>query len=142
MNTKTLGNLEPSGNLDGTLHGIILFQNNKIDLTLYPDGHNIDLTIALAENTVLHLFKYDVMSKELACKEYLTIYNENWRDEQCPILTDVDFKNRIKLEALNFFGADGISFFYFDDNLFYGHSIVVESFDTLEFKNTTVNLWG
>ena len=88
-----------------------------------------------------------------ASRSLLSTYNENWReyserqedgsyvDMSDPELDGAEFEAKLQLSAVSVIGAM-VMFSYSDNGLFHGHSVVVNSFDGLDFSDTSADLFG
>ena len=59
-----------------------------------------------------------------------------------PELVPADFKARLQMICLEVMGTDCYTFFYDDDGLFAGHTVVVTSFDGPRFADASAELFG
>lgn len=63
--------------------------------------------------------------RESAADELLTLYNEEWRDEELPRLTREEFMARLRVHAVHLQSDGRIDVYFDDDDLFAGHVIHV-----------------
>ncbi len=149
-----LPELHPDPQLPQVWLGTLTFNGRKVDLRVDPDGVPKEECMASALQAVRALSELDVKAKAAAAAELLPNYNQNWRhfsqtkadgtfeDVHEPELTASSFKQRLTLTSIEAMGNDCYTLFYSDDNMFAGHSVVVTSFDGLEFSNSSAELFG
>lgn len=58
-----------------------------------------------------------------------------------PKLTQDQFANKLTLNAVNVTG-NMLSFFYDDENMFWGHSVIVISMDGIAFTDAHAEIFG
>jgi hypothetical protein len=64
--------------------------------------------------------------RAFAAKRYLAIYNETWREEHDPVLTEQEFCSRLVQPSIVLYDEIGSAVVYFgDSDMFAGHSIEV-----------------
>lgn len=126
---------------DGTRLTTLKLAGRDVKLSVHPDGGDPEAAMQFARNIASDLAEQDRLARAKAADRLLETYNERWRhysdvDEEGdavevsdPELTVEEFVARCTLDAINVTGADGCDFFYKNDGLFHGHSVVVQSFD-------------
>ena len=106
------------------------------DATFILDGHEIRILdgpyllngkpILAAHEFAARLIGYLNEMRLFAAKRYLRIYNNNWRDEDDPILDEHQFCDRLTNPSIVLYDEIGAAIIYFDDlGMFAGHSIEV-----------------
>ena len=134
--------------------GSLQFEGREVALRINPDDATAEECIASALKAVLALQEIDSKAKDTAARCMLSNYNDNWRhysrageegifvDVHDPELTASDFKARLSMTALEALGTSCYTIFYNDDRMFAGHSIVITSFDGLQFSDSFAELFG
>jgi hypothetical protein len=140
--------------IPNTLVGYLQFAGHSVTLRIIPDDATTDECLDSASRAVAAVQEIDVLAREVAVKDLLPNYNENWRhysrasddgsfvDVHDPELSPADFKARLTLTCLEVLGATCYTVFYDDGGLFAGHSVVVTSFDGLLFRESHAEIFG
>lgn len=71
--------------------------------------------------------------RNFAADELLELHNESWREDDEAEISREDFCSRIKITSVNFEGEGDITIYFDDDDLFWGHVIVVQINENFEF---------
>lgn len=69
--------------------------------------------------------QWDARMREAIAAEYYEVWRDNWRDESAPDIDRETFKARFLLDDAAFTPEGNISFTYSDDDLFWGHAMMV-----------------
>ena len=151
MDDPVLGTLHEE---EGRLEGEVPFAGNAVSVRVDPDNGDINDALATARGLVSSLADVDRKAKEAAADKLLDKYNNGWRtyDEvaedgtlvnvENPVLSGEEFMARLSLYAVNVTGKDTCDLFYNNEGMFWGHSIVVGSFDASHFADIHVQLFG
>ena len=154
MNDEVLGPLIPDADLPEILVGSIDWQDRQIVLRITPDSDPVEDCIRLAREAVGELSRISEAAKRTASDQLLATYNENWREYQelndssewilfsNPALSPKDFEAHLTLRSFEIVGADSLSLWFDDGDLFSGHSVVVDIHDGLECNQLAASLYG
>lgn len=144
MYTEVLSRLAESktskGEPGGALEGIFNFQGKEVSVCLDPDDEDLDVTKRLAEKILSNLGEYEAKAKAKLFEAMFDQYNENWRQDDEPILSKEEFLQNLALAHIWFLGSDSVDFMYSDGGMFGGHSLIPQSFDGETF--TYVQMYG
>jgi len=128
---------------------IVRFQGREFELTIDPDGEDLESCLGLARKIVEALEGMHTKAKSVASNILLETYNDDWRfystvsdDVEDPQLSANDFEQRLELAGIGVTGSLIIDFCFNDDNLFAGHSIFVTSFDGDKLNDVDASLFG
>ncbi len=148
-----LGQMDEDHQIKGRLVGHVSFENRNIELSVDPDGEPLEESLNTARTLSKSLISLDKKARSVASRDLLNEYNESWRrysitsddgtvkDVENPVLTPEAFEAKILLSSVDVSGKMLI-FCYADQGLFAGHSIFVEAFDGLPFKDANATLSG
>ena len=134
MYEKVLGNLEVDESIENSYKGSFIFKGNEIRIHVDTDGEKIEETIGLARKFLFALEKYDKKARDYIVANSLQSYNEDWREEDEPILTAEEFDKNLRLNGINFLSTDSVDFFYSENNMFGGHWLILQVFDGENFE--------
>ena len=135
MKDPVLGILKKNVELDG-FDASVRYGRKAIKVLVTPEDLPIDKTLELARRFVAELAHYEALAKERAV-DLLKECNEGYRDGK-PQLRKEQFKATLELESLTFSGAEDVEFYFKDNDLFWGHSVIVQSFDGRSFTHATL----
>ena len=76
-------------------------------------------------------------AKEYSAHKLLELKNDSWLEEDEKEVTEKEFKERIKFAGLHIF-SESATFYFDDDDLFWGHTIEVTVNQKLEFTNADI----
>lgn len=153
MEDEILGRLSKDARLPGALNGSFAYGGRQIPVLLIPEKKPLPQCLALAGAIVSEITQIDERAKNAATDGMLELYNENWREyaetdedgEQVevsnPELTEEEFKSRLTLTNVSVYGDSSVSLSYDNDDLFWGHAIVLTSV-TPACRNFHVELVG
>lgn len=153
MRHDTLGKIEPEGDGDDRL-ARVPYGGRTLEIRIIPDGESFDVALEFASVVVERLGELDSLAKNIAATELVGTYNDGWNeyDEvqedgtivavENPQMSESKFAGKLTLDGVNVYGSGMLSFFYDNDNMFWGHSIVVTSMNGLEFSDTDAELFG
>lgn len=134
MYEKVLENLEIDERIENSYKGSFTFKGREVRIHLDPDGESFEETLALARKFLSSLEVYDKKARSYVVETSLNSYNENWREEDEPILTAEEFDKNLQLDGINFLSTDSVDFFYSENNMFGGHSLIPQVFDGENFE--------
>jgi len=122
------------------LEGLFIYKGNEVTLTVSPDGEPIQKTLELARKFLIKLEKYEAKALDRVSKEYLSIYNEDWRNENEPTLSGADFLANLKLTHIWFLSTSNVDFYFSENGMFGNHTIIPQAFDGENF--THIDMYG
>jgi hypothetical protein len=128
------------GKPDGGLEGKFDFRGEEVSVAVDPDDEELDVTLWRAKEVLSNLEIFERKAKEKILQECFSSYNDDWRQQDSPVLSEDQFLQRIQLVHIWFLGVDGIDFMYSDGGMFGGHSLISQSFDGENF--TYVQMYG
>jgi len=137
---KLLGKLQKTSATENNFKGFIEYQGQKIRLSIDQDGNQNADMIALSKMVITKIDEWVTEAKNAAAKEFLSTYNDTWRfyskvdpknsnktiDVEDPEISAETFTSRISLKTLTIY-SEFITFGFDDDDLFWGHSIMVDT---------------
>ncbi|MEP4814750.1 MAG: DUF2262 domain-containing protein, partial [Paracoccaceae bacterium] len=148
-----LGPMEEDQRIKGRLVSHIRLEDRNIELSIDPDGEPLEECVEAAQFLYNSLINIDQKARSVASRDLLNEYNESWRsfgvtykdgttkEIENPALTPDEFEATILLHSVNVTGTM-LEFRYSDKGLFAGHSIIVQAFDGVSFKDTHATLFG
>jgi hypothetical protein len=95
--------------------------------------------LSLAAKVVGRLAELDKLAKGIAVADLRETYNSGWNEYDevqedgslktvtNPQLSEAEFEAKLSLQAVNVSGDRMLDFFYDDERMFWGHSVVVNS---------------
>ena len=134
MYENILNNLSKSKKDEVILEGEFIFKGNKVSVSVDPDGESIEETLNLASKFLKALDKYESKALEKVFQECFSMYNDNWREENEPILSKEEFLSNLTLTGINFLSTDSVDFFYSENGMFGNHSLIPQVFDGENFE--------
>jgi hypothetical protein len=134
MYEKVLENLEIDDRIENSYKGSFTFKGREVRIHIDPDGENLEETMALARKFLSSLEEYDKKARGYVVDNSLQSYNEDWREEDEPILTAEEFDKNLRLDGINFLSTDSVDFFYSENNMFGGHSLIPQVLDGENFE--------
>lgn len=149
-----LGMLRPDERFPTALVGRVSFRLGFIAIRVDPDGRPMEEALALASSAIESLAELDSKCRNLIAEESLDGYNSGWRFGETvnpdgsrtpfekPKLVKAEFCAKLKLESIEVTGESTLTFWYGDDDMFWGHSLYVNSFDGKTFTDTHVSMFG
>lgn len=148
-----LENLKPLANFENSLCAEIPYGEHSFDLYIHHDELPVEECLQIARRL---LVSFEVMNKKAlmaASGDLLEIYNDSWRgssdrwsEGQSDYLPDrkitrSEFEAIIAITSVSVSGPF-LEFCYCSKGLFGSHSIMVTSFDGLDFSDIGTNLLG
>jgi hypothetical protein len=149
-----LPDLQTDPKFPARLTGVVSFSGRTVALIIEPDGAPTEVVMDLASRAVDALGELDSLARQVAAKRLLTEYNLSWREfirvdpggQDVAVsgleLEERDFMSRLKLTSVVATGDCCLTLSYDDDHMFAGHSVVVTSFDGLEFADAHAGIFG
>lgn len=149
-----LGSLRSDEQFPASLAGRVAFGSEFIPIRIDPDGAPIEAALALATSAVESFTELDAKCRSLISEDCLNGYNSDWRFGEAvdpegsrvafekPRLTKSEFCAKLKLKSLEVTGPSTLTFWYSDDDMFWGHSLYVESYDGTALTDTHVSMFG
>ena len=153
MRHDVLGELTPDGD-SGDHTAMIRYASRQIQVRIIPDDRALETTLKLAAGVVGRLHDLDKAAKQIAVRDLRDTYNGGWneydeaqadgtfRSVTNPTLSEAEFEEKLSLNAINVTGDEMIDFFYDDQNMFWGHSVVVTSLRGPDFTDAHAELFG
>ncbi|OUS29456.1 hypothetical protein A9Q99_10205 [Gammaproteobacteria bacterium 45_16_T64] len=140
MYEEVLKNLRKSEKFEGALEGELIFKGSTVTIRLEPNGDPIESVKSLALKYLLSLEKYESTALDKLVEDCFSMYNDDWRDEEDPVLTKEEFISNLTLYHIEFLSSDSVDFFHSENDMFGGHSLIPQSFDGESF--TYVQMYG
>lgn len=126
INSEVLGKLIL--NKDTEVYGTepdVDWCGNIISISISGDGDDIDELLADAEEFYKNRQEWNRKIREYASKELTELAND-WRDDEDDTeITEKDFAERIAICDISFYGDGDFSVYCDDDDMFWGHTVVV-----------------
>ena len=131
----------------------VLYGDRTIKIRIIADEIPYDATVDVAASVMQNLQNLDGKAKHVAALHLTDTYNSGWNEYDeaqedgtfktvsNPKLTQDEFAKKLTLNAINVTG-NVLDFFYDDENMFWGHSVVVTSMDGIAFKDTCAEIFS
>jgi hypothetical protein len=154
MEHPVLGSLSPNKTFPESLSGIVRFGSTQVELLVSPDDKTIEVALELAVALIDQLPQLDAKSRSLVAKEFLESYNTNWRFGEAveqdgtskpfekPLLSEEQFCQNLQLTTIEASGEAMLVFWYGDNDMFWGHTLELTSFDGTAFGDTYASMAG
>lgn len=152
MKHPILGDItQENDNGDGLAR--VSYGDRTIEIRIIADEIPYDATVDVAASVVQDLPSLDARAKQVAASELTETYNNGWNEYDeaqedgalkavsNPKLTQDEFASKLTLNAVNVTG-NMLDFFYEDENMFWGHSVIVNSMDGIAFTDTHAEIFG
>jgi hypothetical protein len=153
MHHDTLGEIRrESSSGDGI--GTIRYGSRQVNFRIIPDDQDFETTLRLASEVVRRLDQLDKVAKRVAVADLRDTYNNGWNEYEevqadgslrmvsNPQLSEAEFEKKLALNAINVTGDQMIDFFYYDEGMFWGHTVVVNSLNGIDFSEARAELFG
>lgn len=154
MNHPTLGQLVAKGAGLNAFAGEVNVDGNIIGLNIDLDSSPQDQVLKFAEEVVLFIANLQGKAQAVLSRDLLATYNSGWNEYDevqqdgsintvvNPKLDSGQFIRQFELDSIAICGTDSVEFWYKPNDLFWGHHVVVTSFDGLEFKDAQAQIFG
>jgi hypothetical protein len=151
MHHPQLGKLQAEGKL---LSGNLTLNDRNITMRIDPDDAPVDQTLSLAASVASTLSIHDELYKDIIVRDLLEVYNSGWNEYDevqddgsiksvvNPQLNQLEFKNRMSLVSINVSSDCCVELWYENDDLFWGHSILVQSLEGAKLTSFKAQLFG
>jgi hypothetical protein len=154
MKHDVLGEIERNDGhvFDGV--STIRYGTRDIKIQMIRDDQPFENTLSLAAEVVRRLSELDERAKRVAVADLRETYNSRWNEYDeaqedgslkavsNPQLSELEFQEKLSLNAVNVTGNQIIDFFYNDSGMFWGHSVVVNSLNGTDFSEAHAELFG
>jgi len=141
IQTETLGMLRLDRRIN-TFEGEVTYSGRSVQLSI-PAAQNsskIDSgALSVAIQLVANLPHIDRAATQFAASRLAQLKNDSWLEENENDVSEREFRRRLVLAAIEAEADGGISLFYDDGNLFFGHSIDVRGVVTGEFDEASIS---
>ncbi|MBX2884593.1 MAG: DUF2262 domain-containing protein [Granulosicoccus sp.] len=134
MYEQVLANLKPDGRIEGVFKGEISFQGHELSISIDPDGEKQEVTFDLTKKFLTALEAYDKKARKFLLESCHRLYNDTWREPDSPVLGPDEFDHNLQLKGIDFLSTNSVDFFYSENNLFGGHSLIAQVFDGENFE--------
>ncbi len=153
MKHDTLGEVELSGHPFDAV-ATIRYDSCDIKVGISRDDQPLEAALKLAAEVVSRLAELDMLAKRVAARDLRETYNNGWNEYDeaqedgslktvvSPHLSEAEFEAKLSLRDVNVTGAQMIDFFYDDERMFWGHSVVVNSLSGTAFTDAQAELFG
>lgn len=154
MTHDILGKVEKTDGNPFDAVATIRYASRDIKVGICSDDQTLEAALNLAADVIGRLDELDKLAKRIAVKDLRAAYNAGWNeyDEvqeddslktvKNPKLNEAEFEAKLSLHAVNTTGDQVIEFFYDDERMFWGHSVVVSSLSGIDFSNAHAELFG
>jgi hypothetical protein len=154
MKHDILGEVEESDGHPFDAVARIRHGSRDIKVGIIRDGQPLETTLRLAAEVVSRLAELDKLAKRVAAKDLRETYNNGWNEYDeaqedgsfkmvsNPQLSVAEFEAKLSLNAVNVTGDQMIDFFYDDERMFWGHSVVVCSLNGTDFSEAHADIFG
>lgn len=152
MKHSILGKIEKGPGFDGVAK--VRLGDREVEINLDRDGHEFEVVVNLAAEVVACLAEIDVQARRVAAAELCETYNGGWNEYDeaqgdgtfkavsNPELTEVEFMAKLSLDTISVTGAQMLTFFYNDQNMFWGHAVIVTSPTGIDMREAGASLFG
>lgn len=154
MKHPTLGLLESKGTDEGSFEGKVKIDGTIVDLNIELDSAPQDQVFKFAEKVVTSIEDLKEKAKSVISRDLLETYNSGWNEYDevqedgstktvvNPQLDSGQFTSQFELNSISICGNESVEFWYKPNELFWGHSVFVTSFDGLLFEDTNAQMFG
>lgn len=138
LSDEQFGTLNWDNRLEWWGGTLALYQHPEVELYINaPCLHEGDTTIT---DEVRQAFKICLESeqkaRQKACDQLLSIHNEHW-NEDAPTSAE-EFKRRLIFDTIILYPDGSAEIYFEDDDLFWGHVIIVSMTESGEFTDATI----
>jgi hypothetical protein len=154
MKHDILGEVEQSDGHPFDAVAMIRHGSRDIKVGIIRDDQLLETTLKLAAEMVSRLSELDKLAKRVATTDLRETYNNGWNEYDeaqedgtlktlsNPQLSEAEFEAKLSLTAVNVTGDQMIDFYYDDERMFWGHSIVVNSLNGVDFSAAYAEIFG
>jgi len=154
MNHDILGDVQLSDGRPFDAVAMVRHASRDIKVGIMRDDQSLETTLTLAAEMVSRLAALDTLAKRAAVRDLRETYNNGWNEYDeaqedgsfetvsNPELSEAEFEAKLSLNAVNVTGDHLIDFFYDDEDMFWGHSLVVSSRNGLDFSEAHAKISG
>jgi hypothetical protein len=154
MKHDILGEVEQSDGHPFDAVAKIRHGQRDIKVGIIRDDQPLETTLKLAADVVISLAELDKVAKRVAARDLRDCYNDGWNEYDeaqddgsfkrvsSPQLSEAQFEAKLSLNAVNVTGDRLINFFYDDERMFWGHSVVVCSLNGTDFSEAQAEIFG
>jgi hypothetical protein len=133
---------------------LVRYGSRDIKFSLIRDDQPLETTLALTSDVAVRLSELDQLAKNVAVADLLATYKDGWNEYDeaqengslktvtNPQLSEVEFAAKLSLRDVNVTGAQVLDFYYDDEGMFWGHSILVNSMNGIRFSEVHAQLIG
>lgn len=151
MDHKSLGKIVRDEHGDGSAS--VPYGERMISIRIMEDELSYEAALEIAATIAERLAEYDAKMKQVAAADLTETYNGGWNEYDeaqedgtfktvvNPKLTPEEFAAKLTLRAINVTGQM-LDFFYDDQNMFWGHSVIANSMDGLAFTEVHGEIFG
>jgi hypothetical protein len=149
-----LGEVEPADGHPFDATAVVRYGSRDIKVGLSRDDQPLEATLRLAAEVVGRLAELDARAKGVAVAGLRGTYNSGWNEYDeaqedgslktviNPQLSEAEFAAKLSLRAVNVTGDQMVDFFYDDERMFWGHRVVVNSLNGVDFGEAHADLFG
>ncbi len=119
----------------GSFNAKVKVGNVMLPISLDPDDLRLEETLILANKNLKDFTKYESQAKDIIAEEFLENYNENWKEDEGPILSKEEFLSNLILNGINFLSNECVDIFYSENGMFGDHSLITQSTDEEHFND-------
>jgi hypothetical protein len=146
MKHDILGEVEQSNGHPFDAVAMIRHGWRDIKVGIGRDDQPLETTLKLAADVVTRLAELDKLAKRVAARDLRETYNNGWnkydkvqedgsfKTVSNPKLSEAEFEAKLSLNAVNVTGDRAIEFFYDDERMFWGRSVIVSSLKGTDFS--------
>lgn len=113
---------------DYTYEGVIIINDIKVEIFITIDNKQDDTKkmISFANEFIEWFKKNHMQAKRYAASKLLEVKNDAWIKADEEIVNEDNFVNKMVLESISINNDKSATVFYQDNDLFWGHAIIVE----------------
>lgn len=149
-----LGEIERSDGCPFDATAVVRYSSCEIKVGIIRDDQAFETTLNLAAEVVRRLGELDKKAKAIAARDLRETYNDGWNEYDeaqddgslkavtNPALSVAEFEAKLSLRAVHVTSDCIVDFFYDDENMFWGHSVVVNSLNGIDFSEAQAEMFG
>ncbi len=117
-----------------------LMAGQWVSVSIIDAGDEPLAGIERAAQMYQHIQNQEMNIRQTTADALIKNYNENWRDEDEDeeVINAEAFMQRIRLEAISFYGDGSAEVYYDAGDLFLGHTIVASIDEQYRFRGATI----